>query len=206
MAPDVDAVIVGAGVIGLAVARELALQGKEVMVLEKATGAGTETSSRNSEVIHAGIYYPTGTLKARLCLEGRDLIYDYCATHGVETKRLGKLIVATSPEEEAKLQSIKALASANSVDDLQWLSPSDVSDLEPEIHCTRALLSPSTGIVDAQGFMLALQGDAEALGDRPPLFHARCHADLSDFDGCRSGTPAGRARPRLRRGGAGDLP
>jgi len=164
MAPDVDAVIVGAGVIGLAVARELALQGKEVMVLEKATGAGTETSSRNSEVIHAGIYYPTGTLKARLCVEGRDLIYDYCASHGVETKRLGKLIVATSPEEEAKLQSIKALASANSVDDLQWLSPSDVSDLEPEIHCTRALLSPSTGIVDAQGFMLALQGDAEALG------------------------------------------
>lgn len=164
MAADFDAVIVGAGVIGLAIARLLALSGREVMVLEKAARAGSETSSRNSEVIHAGIYYPTNSLKARLCVAGRKLLYDYCASHGVETRRPGKLIVATSAEEEAKLQSIAALAKANGVDDLQWLAPERVAELEPEVRCTRALLSPSTGIVDATGFILTLQGEAETLG------------------------------------------
>ncbi len=164
MAADFDAVVVGAGVIGLAIARELSLAGQSVLVLEKAARAGTETSSRNSEVIHAGIYYPTGSLKAKFCVEGRELLYDYCATHGVEAKRIGKLIVATTREEEAKLESIKALADANGVTDLAWLTPSNVAVLEPEVHCTKALLSPSTGIVDVQGFTLSLQAVAEERG------------------------------------------
>lgn len=164
MSVDFDSVIIGAGVIGLATARELALAGRSVLVLEKATAAGLETSSRNSEVIHAGIYYPTGSLKAKLCVRGRDLLYAFCAAAGVETRRLGKIIVATSPEEEAKLQSIKALGTANGVTDLQWLAADDVARLEPELRCSRALFSPSTGIVDAKAYMLALQGEAETRG------------------------------------------
>lgn len=164
MSADFDSVIIGAGVIGLAIARELSRAGQSVLVLEKGTSAGLETSSRNSEVIHAGIYYPTGSLKATLCVKGRDMLYDFCAAAGVETRRLGKIIVATSPEEEAKLQSIKSLATANGVDDLQWLTGEEVERLEPEIRCISALLSPSTGIVDAKAFMLALQGEAETLG------------------------------------------
>jgi L-2-hydroxyglutarate oxidase LhgO len=164
MSVDFDIVVVGAGVIGLAIARQLACDGRSVLVLEKASRAGMETSSRNSEVIHAGIYYPTGSVKARLCIEGRELLYKFCDTHGVATRKLGKLIVATSAEEETKLQSIAALAKANGVDDLEWLSQADVANMEPEVRCTRALFSPSTGIVDASGFMLALQGDAEAHG------------------------------------------
>lgn len=164
MSADFDAVIAGAGVAGLAIARRLAHSGLNVMVLERAARAGTETSSRNSEVIHAGIYYPSNSLKARLCVAGRKLLYEYCASHGVETRRLGKLIVATSAEEETKLQSIASLAKANGVEDLEWLPPAGVAELEPEVRCIRALLSPSTGIVDATGFMLTLQGEAEALG------------------------------------------
>lgn len=164
MQPDFESIVVGAGVIGLAVARELVLGGQSVLVLESAPHAGTETSSRNSEVIHAGIYYPKGSLKAQLCVAGRALLYDYCAARGLAAKRVGKLIVATSLEEEAKLQSIHEMATANGVTDLEWLTPLDVMRLEPEIHCTKALLSPSTGIVDASAFMLSLQGDAEAHG------------------------------------------
>ena len=164
MSVDFDSVIIGAGVIGLALARELALAGRSVLVLERAASAGLETSSRNSEVIHAGIYYPTGSLKATLCVQGRDLLYDFCTSAGVETRRLGKIIVATAPEEEIKLQSIQALATANGVDDLQWLTADEVARLEPEVRCTRALLSPSTGIVDATAYMLALQGEAETHG------------------------------------------
>jgi L-2-hydroxyglutarate oxidase LhgO len=162
MSVDFDSIVVGAGVIGLAIARQLACSGQSVLVLEKASRAGTETSSRNSEVIHAGIYYPTGSHKAQLCVEGRALLYDFCETHGVATRKLGKLIVATKPEEEAKLQSMSVLAKANGVDDLEWLSQADVANIEHEVRCTSALFSPSTGIVDASGFMLALQGDAEA--------------------------------------------
>jgi L-2-hydroxyglutarate oxidase LhgO len=161
---DIDIIVVGAGVVGLAIARELALAGHSVIAIEKAAGAGTETSSRNSEVIHAGIYYPQGSLKARLCVEGRSLLYDFCASHGVEARRIGKLIAATSRAEEEKLHAIAALARANGVDDLQWLSASEAACLEPEVRCTRALFSPSTGIVDSSGYMLALQGDAEAHG------------------------------------------
>jgi L-2-hydroxyglutarate oxidase LhgO len=164
MSPDFDTVIVGAGVIGLAIAWQLANAGRSVIVLEGAPRAGTETSSRNSEVIHAGIYYPTGTLKARLCVEGRKLLYAYCASRGVETKRVGKIIVATSAHEETKLQAIKSMATANDVDDVEWLTHSDVVGMEPELRFTRALFSQSTGIVDAVGFMLALHGEAEGQG------------------------------------------
>ena len=122
MTTDFDAIIIGAGVIGLAIARQLSMHGHSVLVLEKASRAGTETSSRNSEVIHAGIYYPSSSLKARLCVEGRDLLYDFCASHGVAYKKLGKLIVATTAEEETKLVSIATLAKANGVHDLAWLS------------------------------------------------------------------------------------
>ena len=161
---DCDSLVVGAGVIGLALARELAKTGQFVLVLEKAASFGTETSSRNSEVIHAGIYYPKDSLKARFCVEGRELLYDYCASRGVEARRVGKLIVATSRDEEAKLRSIRDLAQANRVQDLQWLTASEVTRLEPEIICTSALLSPATGIVDAGGLMLSLLGEAESSG------------------------------------------
>ncbi len=161
MDADFDSIVIGAGVIGLAVARELALKDHSVLVLEKAAHIGTETSARNSEVIHAGIYYPSGTLKARFCVEGRGLLYEYCATHGVEAKRLGKIIAAATAAEEIKLRWIKDLADVNGVRDLTWLTPDDVARLEPEISCTSALLSPSTGIVDASGFMLSLQGEIE---------------------------------------------
>ena len=164
MTPDFNIVVVGAGVIGLAVARHFAMAGSKVLVLEKAASIGTETSSRNSEVIHAGIYYPKGSLKAQLCVEGRELLYEYCAAHGVVAKPLGKLIVATSVEEDAKLDSIAELARKNGVLDMQRLSKTEVAQLEPELNCTQALFSPSTGIVDAAAFMLALQGEAEALG------------------------------------------
>lgn len=164
MPVDFDTVIVGAGVIGLAIARKLTITGQNVMVIETASRAGTETSSRNSEVVHAGIYYPTNSLKARLCVQGRKMLYEFCASHGVESKRLGKLIVATSTEEESKLQSIAALARNNGVEDLIWMSSADVAQIEPELNCIRALFSPATGIVDAAGFMLALQADGEAGG------------------------------------------
>src|SRR5499433_3606584 len=137
----VDAIVIGAGVVGLAVARALALAGREVIVLEAAEGIGTETSSRNSEVIHAGIYYPTGSLKARLCVEGRHLLYAYCAERDVPHARTGKLIVATSEEEVPALERLKKSAESNEVKDLVWLSGSEARDLEPEVRCVRALLS-----------------------------------------------------------------
>jgi L-2-hydroxyglutarate oxidase LhgO len=164
MSVDLDAVVVGAGVIGLVVARELALGGKSVLVLEKNAGIGLETSSRNFEVIHAGIYYPQNSMKARYCVEGRQLLYDYCASHGVGAKQIGKLIVSTSAQEEAKLDAILAAAHANGVNDLTVFSQSEAKEREPEVRCTKALFSPSTGIVDSAAYMLALQGDSEALG------------------------------------------
>ncbi len=164
MTERADCVVVGAGVVGLAVARRLALAGREVVVLEAADAIGTEISSRNSEVIHAGIYYPTGSLKARLCVAGKEALYAYCAGRGVPLKRLGKLIVATNPREEAGLATLKANAEANGVHDLVWLSAAEARRLEPALRCTAALLSPSTGILDSHAFMLSLQGEAEAAG------------------------------------------
>jgi L-2-hydroxyglutarate oxidase LhgO len=160
----VDCVVIGAGVIGLAVARQLALSGREVLVLEAAGMVGTETSSRNSEVIHAGIYYPTGSLKARTCVAGKHRLYAYCAARGIPHARCGKLIVATTEAQKATLEGIRAKAAANGVDDLEWLEPDAVATREPDVYCTAALLSPSTGIIDSHGLMLALQGDAEHHG------------------------------------------
>lgn len=161
---QVDAVVIGAGVVGLAVGRALALAGREVMVLESENAIGTGTSSRNSEVIHAGIYYPAGSLKARLCVQGKGLLYTYCAERGVAHQRLGKLIVATRPEQVPTLDGIVAKAAANGVHDLQKLSAAQARALEPALACEAALLSPSTGVVDSHGLMLALQGDLENAG------------------------------------------
>ncbi len=164
MSDKVDCVVVGAGVVGLAVARALALDGREVLVLEAASAIGTETSSRNSEVIHAGIYYPQGSLKARLCVQGKAMLYDYCGERGLPHRRCGKLIVATSPRQQEQLEGIRQRAAANGVDDLQWLTREEARALEPELECVAALLSPSTGIVDSHALMLALLGDLENAG------------------------------------------
>lgn len=164
MTERVDAVVIGAGVVGLACARALALAGKETIILERHQAFGTETSARNSEVIHAGIYYPAGSLKASLCVAGRKQLYDYCEQYGVAHSRCGKLIVATSAEQDAKLAEIQRRAVANGVADLCFLTAAEALALEPELHCTSALLSPSTGIVDSHGLMLALLGDAERHG------------------------------------------
>jgi L-2-hydroxyglutarate oxidase LhgO len=167
----VGCVVIGAGVIGLAVARRLAQAGREVIVLEAAEGIGTVTSSRNSEVIHAGIYYPAGSLMARMCVSGKHALYDYCRDHGIPHRNCGKLIVATTPNETVKLQSIKAHAEANGVHDLQTLSGKEARALEPALNCDAAVLSPSTGIIDSHAFMLALRGDAEDAGTAC-AFHA----------------------------------
>lgn len=161
---QVDCVVVGAGVVGLAVARALALQGREVLVLEAANTFGTGISSRNSEVIHAGIYYPPGSLKARLCLQGRALLYDYCRERNISHRRCGKLLVATDPTQVAQLQGIADQARRNGVSDLAFLSADEAMRLEPQLQCEAALLSPSTGIVDSHGLMLALLGDLENAG------------------------------------------
>jgi L-2-hydroxyglutarate oxidase LhgO len=160
----VECVVIGAGVIGLAIARRLARAGREVIVLEAAEGIGTITSSRNSEVIHAGIYYKAGSLMARMCVTGRRALYEYCRDHGIPHRNCGKLIVATTPKETEKLQSIKAHAEANGVDDLQTLSGEIARAMEPALNCEAALLSPSTGIIDSHAYMLSLRGDAEGSG------------------------------------------
>ncbi|WP_086924998.1 NAD(P)/FAD-dependent oxidoreductase [Variovorax sp. JS1663] len=161
---EFDCAVIGAGVVGLAVARALALAGREVIVLEAEGAIGTGTSSRNSEVIHAGIYYPAGSLKASLCVEGKQLLYEYLGQRGLPHRRCGKLIVATAPEQVAQLETILAKARANGVDDLVLLTREQARTLEPQLECTAALLSPSTGIVDSHALMLSLQGDLESAG------------------------------------------
>ena len=172
---DFDALVVGAGVIGLAVARALAASGRSVVVVEARAGVGEETSSRNSEVIHAGIYYPTGSLKARLCVRGRAALYDFCAARGVAHARCGKLIVAADESECAGLEALARKGAQNCVDDLRLLSAREANALEPELACVGALWSPSTGILDSHAFMLALQGEAEAavFAFRAPFVAAR---------------------------------
>lgn len=167
----VECVVVGAGVVGLAAARALAQAGREVLILDAAEGIGTATSSRNSEVIHAGIYYPAGSLMARFCVAGRRMLYAYCAEKGVPHRNCGKLIVATDAQEDAMLAGIKRRAEANGVEGMRVLSAAEAIDLEPNLACTSALLSASTGIVDSHAFMLALQGDAEHAG-AVPVFHS----------------------------------
>jgi L-2-hydroxyglutarate oxidase LhgO len=161
---EVETVVVGAGVIGLAAARALALAGHEVIVLERASTIGVETSSRNSEVIHGGLYYPAGSLKATSCVAGRVRLYAYCREHGVPHARLGKLIVATTEAEIPGVEKIEAAARANGVADLEWLSASEAKRLEPALHSVAALMSPSTGIIDSHALMLAYQGEAEEAG------------------------------------------
>jgi L-2-hydroxyglutarate oxidase LhgO len=159
-----ETVIVGAGVIGLAVARELALRGREVLILEAEAAAGTSTSSRNSGVIHAGLYYPPGSLRARLCVSGRRALYGFCAARGVTALPCGKLVVATDAEEDDALAAIAARAAENGVDDARLISAREAMDMEPALRCTGALFSPSTGILDVHAYMLALRADAEAAG------------------------------------------
>jgi L-2-hydroxyglutarate oxidase LhgO len=161
---QVDVLIIGAGVIGLAIARELALQGREVVLLERAQQFGTETSSRSSEVIHAGLYYTPGGLKARLCVEGRHRLYRYCDERQVAYRRCGKLIVATAESQRTALERIEARAQAAGVFDLQWLDGEQACRLEPAVRCESALLSPETGIIDSHGLMLALLGEAQDHG------------------------------------------
>jgi L-2-hydroxyglutarate oxidase LhgO len=160
----IDCVVVGAGVVGLAVARALANAGREVLVLEAMNAIGTGTSSRNSEVVHAGIYYPAESLKARTCVAGKHALYAYLHANGIPHRRCGKLIVATNPTQVAQLEKIKVQAAINGVEDLQWLDQGQVASLEPALRCEAALLSPSTGIVDSHAYMLSLQGDAERAG------------------------------------------
>ena len=164
MSDHVQAVVIGAGVVGLAVARALALQGREVLVLEAGDAIGTGISARNSEVIHAGIYYAPGSLKARFCVRGRQLLYDYCDQRSVSHRRCGKLIVATRPQEVPQLQALLVQAKANGVDDLRLLSSAQAAALEPALRCVAALHSPSTGTVDSHGLMLALEGDLQHAG------------------------------------------
>ena len=182
----VECVVIGAGVIGLAIARRLAKAGREVIILEAAEGIGTVTSSRNSEVIHAGIYYKAGSLMARMCVDGKHALYKYCAERGIPHRNCGKLIVATTSAETAKLQSIRAHAEANGVSDLQTLGGDAARALEPALNCDAALLSPSTGIIDSHAYMLALRGEAEDSGAAfafyTPLLEARARDGRIEVD------------------------
>jgi len=164
MAERIDCAVIGAGVVGLAVARRLAMGGREVVMLEAEDAFGTQTSSRNSEVIHAGLYYPTGSLKARLCVAGRQALYRYCAEHDVRHHRIGKIIVACDDSERPGLEKYRAQAQVNGVEDLLTLTADDLSALEPEVRGVAGFLSPSTGIIDSHGLMLAYLGDAESHG------------------------------------------
>ncbi len=180
----IDGVVIGAGVVGLATARALALsphfKSRAWLVLEAAQAIGTGTSSRNSEVVHAGIYYPAGSLKARLCVEGRQRLYAYCAERGVAHQRCGKLIVATDEAQLPQLDAIAAKAAANGVADLQWLSRQQAQRLEPALRCAAALHSPSTGIVDSHALMLALQADLEREGGTVALHSPLAGARYTD--------------------------
>ena len=160
---QVDAIVIGAGVVGLAVARAFAQSGRETVVAEAQTAIGQGVSSRNSEVIHAGLYYPPGSLKARLCVRGKQLLYELCASHGVDRRNCGKLVVANTEAEAAALRGLQDRAIANGVP-VQWLEAHQVEAMEPGLRCIAGLLSPTTGIVDSHGLMLALQGDVEAAG------------------------------------------
>src|SRR5262245_7769032 len=183
---QVDTVVIGAGVVGLAVARAFALGGREVVVLEPEGAIGTGTSSRNSEVIHAGIYYPPGSLKAKLCVAGRHALYAFLGERGIAHRRCGKLIVATDEGQVAGLEKLHAQARANGVADLRMLAAREAVALEPQLSCVAALESPSTGIIDSHAFMLGLQGEAEdngaATAFRSPVLAGRVRAGGIELD------------------------
>lgn len=161
---DFDSIVVGAGVVGLAIARQLALSGREVLVLERHRLIGQEISSRNSEVIHAGIYYPAGSLKARLCVRGRDMLYQYCASHKVAHKKVGKLIVAADAAQGLALEAIYRKGRENGVNDLQYIAQDRLREMEPHLQAERAIWSPSTGIISCHELMLALESDLSGAG------------------------------------------
>ena len=181
---QVNGVVIGAGVVGLAVAKALIeaapTNAREWLILEAADAIGTGTSSRNSEVIHAGIYYPTGSLKAKLCVQGREQLYAYAQARGIAHQRCGKLIVATHASQLSQLQAIQAKAHANGVSDVVWLDARQAQAMEPALACVAALHSPSTGIVDSHGLMLALQGDFENAGGMVALQSAVASAVCED--------------------------
>ena len=187
-----DVLVVGAGVVGLACARALALRGHSVIVAERTSGIGNGVSSRNSEVIHAGMYYPAGSVRARHCVEGRRRLYAFCDSHGVPYRRCGKLIVATNALEEAKIEGIHQQGVTNGVEDLELIDGDAARALEPNLFATAAVVSPQTGIVDSHAFMLALQGDLEEAGgalafdtgvERLTRRDGQWHATLSDDAG-----------------------
>ncbi len=186
--PDgtLDVVVIGAGLIGLAVARAIAQQGREVIVLEAERALGMHSSSRNSEVLHAGFHYPAGSLKARLCVAGRRMVYTYAAAKSIAHRRIGKLVVATSEAEIGTLESYRARGQANGVEGLCLLSASEARELEPEVRCLGALWSAETGIVDSHGLMQALRGDAEsqgaALALRAPVLGGRLRDSGIDLE------------------------
>ncbi|GGB58919.1 dehydrogenase [Roseibium aquae] len=179
---DIETIVIGAGVAGLAIGRALAMSGREVMVLERHDLIGSETSSRNSEVIHAGIYYPAGSLKARLCVAGKQALYAYCQERGVSFANTGKLIVASAPDQLGKLKGIQDQAAGNGVTDLEFLDRSQTLAMEPELDVAGALWSPSTGIVDSHGFMLALEGDLTTHGGQVVL-----NTDVAGLAACPEG-------------------
>ncbi len=201
MSETVDCAVIGAGVVGLAIARELALAGREVIVLEAEGSIGTHTSSRNSEVIHAGIYYAKGSLKARLCVEGRQMLYAYCAERGIAHRRIGKIVVATEASEVDAVRSYVAKAEGNGVTDLRWLAVDELREMEPEVRCVAGFLSPSTGIVDSHALMLALLGDATNRGasDRLPQSRRIGRAARRKDPAPRRRRRADDARLRVRR-------
>ena len=203
----VEAVVVGAGVIGLAIARALALRGVQVLLLEKAARIGSETSSRNSEVIHAGLYYHPESLKAELCVAGRRLLYRYCRDRRVAYRQCGKLVVATEPREDAYLGCLLQRAQQNGVEDIELIGAARLKRLEPQVRGTSALLSPCSGIVDSHALMLAYQADAEAAGVTiafhtagPRGNHCRPHDRAKDrrerIDGSRDRSRDQRRRSR----------
>ncbi|MEM7253491.1 MAG: NAD(P)/FAD-dependent oxidoreductase [Pseudomonadota bacterium] len=164
MTEEVDCVVIGAGVVGLACARALAMAGREVIIVESEDLIGSHTSSRNSEVIHAGIYYPTDSLRAKACVQGKHALYEYCESHGVPYKRVMKVIVASEESEIPKLRELKQKAADNGVNDLEYLDAAAVTRLEPAVVAKAGLLSPSTGIIDSHSLMVAYLGDAESHG------------------------------------------
>ena len=153
--------VIGAGVVGLAIARAAARAGHEVIVAEATGGIGNGVSSRNSEVIHGGMYYPTGSERAKHCVRGRRLLYEFCASHGVPHKKVGKLIVATDEKQTAKIEGIARQGEINGVEGLEFLGGNAARAMEPALSCVAALYSPETGIIDSHAFMLALEGDLE---------------------------------------------
>lgn len=180
--PDIECIVIGAGVVGLAVARQLACSGRDVLLVDAGPTIGTETSSRNSEVIHSGIYYPAGSLKARLCVAGREQLYAYCDARHIPYRRLGKLVVATAERQMPQLHAIAKRGRANGVNDTYLVDGEQARDMEPNLHCHAALVSPSTGIIDSHALMLALQGDAENHGAQC-VFHTRFESGKIRADG-----------------------